>query len=159
MTTGVSFGSGPSASRSEATPTPSARPSRSSPQPIRTHRWTLDEVARYLGAGGIGHVEVGSPATVADELERWVEEADVDGFNLACATTPGTFVDLVVPELRSRGRIRPCPAAPRSHERLHGAADSLGPGATTRPPPSRTRRPRARISRNEPAFLVFLSNY
>jgi hypothetical protein len=41
-------------------------------------------------------------------LERWVEEADLDGFNLAYTTTPGSFedfVDLVVPELQRRGRV------------------------------------------------------
>ncbi|TQE16805.1 LLM class flavin-dependent oxidoreductase [Streptomyces ipomoeae] len=92
-----------------------------------TRRWTPDQVARYLGIGGIGPVVVGSPATVADELERWVEEADVDGFNLAYATTPGTFadfVDLVVPELRSRGRL-PAPSGGATlRERLHGPAGS-----------------------------------
>ncbi|MGX1567399.1 LLM class flavin-dependent oxidoreductase [Streptomyces sp. NPDC055506] len=88
-----------------------------------TRRWTPDDVARYLGIGGIGPVVVGSPATVADELERWVEEADIDGFNLAYAVTPGTFadfVDLVVPELRSRGRLPEEPSATTLRERLHG---------------------------------------
>jgi len=73
-----------------------------------TRRWTPREVARYLGIGGIGPVVVGSPATVADELERWADESGVDGFNLAYAVTPGTFVDFVdrvVPELQRRGRI------------------------------------------------------
>lgn len=88
-----------------------------------TRRWTPDEVARYLGIGGIGPVVAGSPATVADELERWVEEADIDGFNLAYATTPGTFadfVDLVVPELRRRGRIPDKPVGATLRERVHG---------------------------------------
>jgi long-chain alkane monooxygenase len=74
--------------------------------PERT--WTVGELAQELGIGGRGPVLVGSPAEVADELERWVEEADVDGFNLAYVTTPGTFVDFakfVVPELRRRGRV------------------------------------------------------
>jgi hypothetical protein len=56
----------------------------------------------------MGVVVVGSPATVVDEMERWIEVADVDGFNLAYATTPGTFedlVELVVPELRRRGLV------------------------------------------------------
>lgn len=51
-------------------------------------------------------MSVGSPSTVADELERWVEEGDLDGFNLGYVTTPGTFeevVDLLIPELRRRG--------------------------------------------------------
>jgi FMN-dependent oxidoreductase (nitrilotriacetate monooxygenase family) len=69
--------------------------------------WTPHEVARFVGVGAMGPVIVGSAATVADELERWIDEADIDGFNLAYAVTPGTFVDfidLVVPELRRRGR-------------------------------------------------------
>ncbi|NWA02694.1 LLM class flavin-dependent oxidoreductase [Pseudomonas gingeri] len=73
--------------------------------PERT--WTPDEVVRYVGIGAMGPVIVGSPSTVADELERWMDEADIDGFNLAYAVTPGTFeefVDLVVPELQCRGR-------------------------------------------------------
>jgi len=36
---------------------------------------------RYVGIGGRGPVVTGSPAAVADEMERWVAEADVDGFN------------------------------------------------------------------------------
>jgi long-chain alkane monooxygenase len=69
--------------------------------------WTPHEVAKFVGVGAMGPVLVGSPQTVADELERWVEEADITGFNLAYAVTPGTFVDfidLVVPELQRRGR-------------------------------------------------------
>ncbi|MGD9695349.1 MAG: LLM class flavin-dependent oxidoreductase [Thermoleophilia bacterium] len=71
--------------------------------------WTPREIARWVSIGGMGPVVVGSPATVADEMERWVEEADIDGFNLAYAITPGTFEDLVehlVPELQRRGRAR-----------------------------------------------------
>lgn len=70
--------------------------------------WTPRDIAHYVGIGGIGPVIVGSPATVADELERWVEVGGVDGFNLAYVVTPGTFEDfvrLVVPELRRRGRV------------------------------------------------------
>ncbi|GME32764.1 putative xenobiotic compound family protein [Neofusicoccum parvum] len=63
-------------------------------------------VADKAAIGGLGPVAVGSPATVADEMERWIHEADVDGFNLAHVTTPGTFedvVDLLIPELQRRG--------------------------------------------------------
>ncbi|MFV8054786.1 LLM class flavin-dependent oxidoreductase [Mycobacterium sp. 48b] len=73
--------------------------------PDRT--WTPNEVVRYLSIGAMGPVFVGSPTTVADDLERWIDDADIDGFNLTYATTPGTFVDfidLVVPELQQRGR-------------------------------------------------------
>ena len=68
--------------------------------------WTPRVVAERAAIGGLGPVAVGSPATVADEIERWIEEADIDGFNLGYVTTPGTFeevVDLLIPELRRRG--------------------------------------------------------
>ncbi|PWH06995.1 5,10-methylene tetrahydromethanopterin reductase [Brachybacterium endophyticum] len=77
----------------------------SSADPTRT--WTPREVSRFVSIGAMGPVIVGSPTTVADELERWVEDADIDGFNLAYVTTPGTFEDFieyVIPELQARGR-------------------------------------------------------
>lgn len=70
--------------------------------------WTPNSIADYLGIGGIGPVLVGSPETVADEVERWVDESGLDGINLAYAITPGSFeqfAELVVPELRKRGRV------------------------------------------------------
>lgn len=73
-----------------------------------TRTWTPRALAEFVGVGGGGPVIVGSPATVADELERWVEEADLDGFNIADPVPPVSlrdFVDLVVPELQRRGRV------------------------------------------------------
>lgn len=73
-------------------------------------RWTPRVVAQKAAIGGLGPVGVGTPAQVADELERWAEEADLDGFNLAYVITPGTFediVDLLIPELRRRGIYAP----------------------------------------------------
>ena len=87
-------------------------------------RWTVREVAEHVSIGGIGPVLVGSPATVADQLEGWIDETGLDGFNLAFVVRPETFVDVVdllVPELQRRGRYktayaraacaRNCPAA------------------------------------------------
>ncbi|RWZ52920.1 LLM class flavin-dependent oxidoreductase [Labedella phragmitis] len=71
-------------------------------------KWTPRDIAHYVGIGGIGPVIVGSAATVADELERWIEVGGIDGFNLAYVVTPGTFedvVELLIPELRRRGRV------------------------------------------------------
>ena len=57
-----------------------------------------------------GHAEVlGTPAAVADELEKWFVGGAADGFNLLPNTVPGAlddFVDLVVPELQRRGLFR-----------------------------------------------------
>lgn len=69
-------------------------------------KWTPRIVAERACIGGLGPVSVGSPQTVADEMERWIKEADIDGFNVAYVATPGTFeevVDLLIPELRKRG--------------------------------------------------------
>jgi FMN-dependent oxidoreductase (nitrilotriacetate monooxygenase family) len=70
--------------------------------------WNKSRVAKEYVIGGRGEVIVGSPTTVADRLEEWVEIGDVDGFNLASATIPGTYesiVKLLVPELQKRGRF------------------------------------------------------
>ncbi|KAH8661598.1 coenzyme dependent N5,N10-methylene tetrahydromethanopterin reductase [Tricladium varicosporioides] len=91
-------------------------------------KWTPEVIAERASIGGLGPVAVGSPSTVADELERWVKEADVDGFNLGYVTTPGTFedvVDLLVPELRRRGIY---PEAPEegltAREKVYGKGQS-----------------------------------
>ncbi|MBB4008248.1 LLM class flavin-dependent oxidoreductase [Allorhizobium taibaishanense] len=68
--------------------------------------WTMDELAKFGGIGGMGPVFVGSAQTIADILQEWVADTDVDGFNIAYAVTPGSFEDVVehiVPELQKRG--------------------------------------------------------
>ncbi|WP_380158476.1 LLM class flavin-dependent oxidoreductase [Kineococcus sp. R86509] len=88
--------------------------------------WTIDDLAQFVSVGGRGSVLAGSPQTVADHLEEFAAEADVDGFNLMYATMPGTFVDVVdhlVPELDRRGRTAPKPAPGTTlRERLGGGA-------------------------------------
>lgn len=72
-------------------------------------RWTVQEVAEFVGIGGMGPVAVGSPERIADIMEEWIEETGVDGFNLAYAITPGTFkdfVELVIPVLQERGLVQ-----------------------------------------------------
>jgi hypothetical protein len=52
---------------------------------------------------------IGDGPTVADKLEEWMSEYDLDGFLLRNLTHPGTvkdFGDFVVPELQRRGRYR-----------------------------------------------------
>ncbi|MBN9058325.1 MAG: LLM class flavin-dependent oxidoreductase, partial [Rhizobiales bacterium] len=57
--------------------------------------WTLRDIAHYMGVGGMGPKFVGSGKTIADEMQHWVEIADLDGFNITYAIRPGTFVDTV----------------------------------------------------------------
>jgi len=78
-----------------------------SAEPAR--EWTLREVIGHNAIGGRGPLIVGTAADVADELQSWVAETDVDGFNLSYALMPETytdFVDLVVPELQRRGAFK-----------------------------------------------------
>jgi FMN-dependent oxidoreductase (nitrilotriacetate monooxygenase family) len=51
---------------------------------------------------------VGSPATIADEMERWFRGGAADGFNFRVSNpdTYALFVDRVVPLLRARGLFR-----------------------------------------------------
>lgn len=42
-------------------------------------KWTKHTVARHLLIGGLGATPVGTPREVADEMQKWVDEADVDG--------------------------------------------------------------------------------
>lgn len=45
-------------------------------------KWTKQTLAENIIVGGLGATVVGTPAHVADEMERWVREGDVDGFNI-----------------------------------------------------------------------------
>jgi len=93
-------------------------------------KWTIDELATWGGIGGLGPVIVGSPSTVADILQQWVEETDVDGFNLAYAVTPESFsdvVDLLVPELQRRGAYPTAYAKGTLREKLFGTGPYLPP--------------------------------
>lgn len=85
--------------------------------------WTVREVAEHVGIGGIGPVIVGTPAKVADEIEAWVEQTDVDGLNLAFVLSPESFediADLLVPELTRRGRYKDAYRSGTLREKLFG---------------------------------------
>lgn len=68
--------------------------------------WRVRDVANFGPQGGRECFLVGSPTQVADELEAWMAEAEIDGFNLHRSGEPdhlADFIDLVVPELQNRG--------------------------------------------------------
>jgi alkanesulfonate monooxygenase len=90
-----------------------------------SRQWTVREVAEHVSIGGIGPVIVGSPATVADQLEGWIDDTDLDGFNLAFVVRPETFVDVadfLVPELQRRGRYKKAYEPGTLREKLFGRA-------------------------------------
>lgn len=63
-------------------------------------KWTKNTVANLITVGGLGASPVGTPQTVADELERWVDEANIDGFNFV-SNVP-TF-ELIAPRFHLPG--------------------------------------------------------
>lgn len=89
-------------------------------------RWTLRDSARFNATGG--PVVVGSGETVADALERFVADTDVDGFNLAYALNPGTWEDVIehlVPVLQDRGLYPLSPEPGTLRARMFGRGDRL----------------------------------
>jgi FMN-dependent oxidoreductase (nitrilotriacetate monooxygenase family) len=69
---------------------------------------TVRQLAQRLG-GYAGLAMVGTPKTIADEMEAWLVGEGCDGFNVMFPYLPGgldDFVDLVVPELQRRGLFR-----------------------------------------------------
>ena len=86
-------------------------------------QWTIRELAEHQSLGGRGPVFVGSAAQVADQMMEWVEDTDIDGFNLAYVVAHDTykdFVDLAVPELQRRGAYPTEYVAGTLRERLTG---------------------------------------
>lgn len=71
--------------------------------------WTIKDLANYFAFGGIGSLTIGTPEQIADKMELLVDEAGVDGFNISYILRPDTyhdFVNLVVPILKERGRLK-----------------------------------------------------
>jgi FMN-dependent oxidoreductase (nitrilotriacetate monooxygenase family) len=71
---------------------------------------------------------VGSVEEVADELIAWMDQADVDGFNLSRTVTPECLEDVVrllVPALQERGRYKRAYTPGTYREKLFGAGPLL----------------------------------
>ncbi|MGO4450840.1 LLM class flavin-dependent oxidoreductase [Phyllobacterium sp. TAF24] len=74
----------------------------------RRENLTVRQLAQRLG-GYAGPAFVGTPTTIADEMQQWLEEEGSDGFNVMFPYLPeglDDFVDKVVPELQRRGIFR-----------------------------------------------------
>lgn len=95
---------------------------------IESRELTLGQAVREFS--GAGHrVIVGSPADVADTIERWFLAGAADGFNLMPDVFPDgleIFVDEVVPLLQERGLFRREYAESTLRERFTGRAHSGG---------------------------------
>ena len=71
---------------------------------------TIGEVLDQIGGINYGRYFVeGTPSTVADAVEKWLDEDDLDGINLVqyhSFETARDFVELVVPEAAPSGPIQ-----------------------------------------------------
>src|SRR5204862_645853 len=69
---------------------------------------TVRQLAQRVGGYG-GLAFVGTPETIADQMEEWLTSFGCDGFNIMFPYLPqglDDFVDMVVPELQRRGIFR-----------------------------------------------------
>ena len=94
---------------------------------------TVRQLAQRLGGYG-GFAFVGTPKTIADEMEEWLVTEGSDGFNLMFPYLPAgldDFVDKVVPELQRRGLFRRDYEGPtlRDHLGLTRPANRFFPAA------------------------------
>jgi FMN-dependent oxidoreductase (nitrilotriacetate monooxygenase family) len=74
----------------------------------RRDNLTVRQLAQIAGSYG-GLAMVGTPRTIADQMEEWLDTRACDGFNIMFPWVPGgldEFVDRVVPELQRRGLFR-----------------------------------------------------
>ncbi|WP_020432129.1 NtaA/DmoA family FMN-dependent monooxygenase, partial [Paenibacillus riograndensis] len=87
---------------------------------VQTVREVMDN---FTGKEFRGITVAGTAGEIADQMQYWVEESGIDGFNLERYTLPGNhreFVDYVVPELQARGMFRRHYEETTLRERLFG---------------------------------------
>ena len=91
---------------------PESNASRSGRQALvdlaRAKSMTIRQLAQMVGAFG-GLSMVGTPRTIADQMEAWLHQEACDGFNVMFNTVPtglDDFCTKVVPELQRRGLFR-----------------------------------------------------
>ncbi|NAZ74614.1 NtaA/DmoA family FMN-dependent monooxygenase [Kineococcus sp. T13] len=103
-------------------------------RPDGTMPLVREVLAELRGRGTRGFTVVGDPVEVADQLEEIVDVTDVDGFLLEAIFSPADhrlFCELVVPELRRRGRLPSGPERPAGsgtlRERLGAPSARLAP--------------------------------
>jgi alkanesulfonate monooxygenase len=74
----------------------------------RRENLTVRQLAQRLG-GYSGLAMVGTPKSIADQMQEWLETEGSDGFTLMFPYLPGgldDFVERVIPELQARGLFR-----------------------------------------------------
>ncbi|WP_033882596.1 NtaA/DmoA family FMN-dependent monooxygenase, partial [Pseudomonas aeruginosa] len=108
---------------------------------------TVRKLLDQLALGGRYVTLVGDPRQVADDLEGWIADTGLDGFNLTRTVEPESyadFIDLVVPELQARGSYKTAYAPGTLREKLFGGGrarlQAEHAGAAFRQPPAARQR-------------------
>jgi alkanesulfonate monooxygenase SsuD/methylene tetrahydromethanopterin reductase-like flavin-dependent oxidoreductase (luciferase family) len=94
-------------------PIPETNASKGSRQKLldiaRERNLTVRMLCQYV-VGSYGSLEmIGTPSTIADQMQEWLDGDACDGFNILFPYLPGgldDFVEKVVPELQRRGLFR-----------------------------------------------------
>ena len=74
----------------------------------RSQKLNIRQLAQKAGSYA-GFAFVGTPATIADDMEQWLTEEGSDGFNVTFPYLPGgldAVADKLIPELQRRGLFR-----------------------------------------------------
>lgn len=75
----------------------------------RRENLSIRQLAQHFASAGGHQVVYGTPGTIADHMQLWLENEGADGFIIQFPFFPAPledFVDLVVPELQRRGIYR-----------------------------------------------------
>jgi N-acetyl-S-(2-succino)cysteine monooxygenase len=75
----------------------------------KSRNMTIREIYLWYAGGRGQRSLIGTPQSIADDMQHWLESEAVDGFLIQPPWLPGglnEFVDMVVPELQRRGLFR-----------------------------------------------------
>ena len=104
---------------------------QSNTEAARRRGLTKRQLLEQLALGGRYPLIVGDGAAVATELEAWMTEGEVDGFNLTRTVVPECwedFIAFVVPALQERGLFKTAYRDGSLRHRLFGKGDRLSGG-------------------------------
>ncbi|MDR9809841.1 LLM class flavin-dependent oxidoreductase [Rhizobium hidalgonense] len=93
---------------------------------------TKREIVDQMILGSRMKPMVGAPEQIADRLQTWIGEGDIDGFNLARTVAPESlrdFVELVVPVLQERGVFKADYEQGPLRQKLFGGGNGRLPAA------------------------------
>lgn len=101
---------------------------QSATQLAKQRGWTKRQLLAELALGGRYPVVVGDGATVATELANWIDEGEIDGFNLTRTVVPESYEDFithVIPALQERSRYKTAYQAGSLRQKLFAQGDRL----------------------------------